>query len=294
MDDPVLLVPIMEANRLRGEEGCQELPANRALCLFQALDRLATSGVRRFVEEARLSNLPLREVSDSALREMVRAAIKAGRLIALRKGDGGDASAKRSADLRRLVRLIEEQTRGRLSFAGRKYKLVVDVDLGKVPGRNNYEVVGREAATRVLDGLAKQSGPSGELGALLGQASAKLTPDWRPPVSEPDGLILLRGIPVAQAVAKDEAPAITPSQLAKLKDPQKKDAWIKIHLVDADKGTAIEGASLQLKLPDATTPSSHDTDKDGLVDLPDVPAGTFSLEGVDDDQAWELVAHETT
>jgi len=290
----VLLVSSMEANRLRREEGCQELPADQALGLFQTLDRLAVSGVRRFVEEARLSSFPLREVSDSALRDLVRGAIKAGRLIALRKGEGDDAAMKASADLRRLVRLIEQQTTGRLSYAGRRYKLVVDVDLGKVPGRNNYEVVGREAATRVLDGLAKQSGASGPLGTLLGQAGAKLTPDWRPPFSEPDGLILLRGIPVAQAVATDVGPAITPSQLAKLKDPQKKDAWIKIHLVDADKGTAIEGASLRLKLPDATTPSSHDTDKDGLVDLPDVPAGTFNLEGVDDDQVWELVAHETT
>jgi hypothetical protein len=84
-----------------------------------------------------------------------------------------------------------------------------------VSGRNSYEVAGRDEALRVLDGLAKESGTQGDLAALLGEASLKLTTDWRPPF-RPDGLILLRRILVrAESVMNDE-PAITPSQMRRL------------------------------------------------------------------------------
>jgi hypothetical protein len=291
-DDPIILAPSVEAKRLCREEGGQELPAGQALCLFQTMDRLSASGIRRFADEARLSSFPLREMDDPELREMVRQAIKARRLVALRQGDSAGMATGESLDRRRLVRQIERQMHGRMSYAGRQYKLVVDVDLGRVPGRNSYEVVGRDDARRVLDGVAKHVGRAGDLAALLEQASAKLTPDWRPPFSEPNGLVLLRRVPVVQASTADGELPITPSQLQQLKPHPKQDAWIKIHLVDADTGAAIGGASLSLKLPNANATSSHDTDDGGLVDLTDLPSGTFSIEGIDDDGEWELVAHE--
>jgi hypothetical protein len=65
-------------------------------------------------------------------------------------------------------------------------------------------VVRQDDARRVLDGLAKQSGAAGELAGLLGQASAKLTPDWRPPFTQPDGLILLRRSVVLAATKADD------------------------------------------------------------------------------------------
>lgn len=291
-DDPILLVPSIEASRLCREEGGKELPAGQALGLFQTMDRLSAADIRRFAHEVRLSSFPLREVDDPELREMVRQAIKARRLVALRQADRAGVAGNESAERHRLVRQIEQQMRGRMRYAGRQYKLVVDVDLAKVPGRNSYEVAGRDDARRVLDGLAKQSGTSSDLATLLGRASAQLTPDWRPPLSQPDGLILLRSVPVTQASAASGEPPLTPSQLHPPKPQPKLDAWIKIHLVDADTGAAIGGASLSLKLPNANAASSHDTDDGGLVDLTDLPSGTFSLEGIDDDGEWELVAHE--
>jgi len=111
-----------------------------------------------------------------------------------------------------------------MAYAGRQYKLVVDVELAGTPGRDSYEVVGRDEARRVLDGLAKQSAPAGDLAGdlagLLGQASAKLTPDWRPPL-QPDGLILLRRSVVHAAMKPNDGPAITPSQFRELLEKEK-------------------------------------------------------------------------
>ena len=287
----MLLVPSSEAGRLCREEGCQELPVGQALCFFQTMDRLSASDIRRFVHAAAVSSFPLSEVADAALRELVCQAIKVRRLVALRTSGGAGRTANRSAELRRLLRQIEQRTRGRMNYAGRQYQLVVDVDLDKVPGRSSYEVVSHDDAGRVLDGLAKEPGMQGDLAPLLGQARAKLTPDWRPPFSQPDGIVLLRKVLVAQAVAVEPGPALTPSQLQQLSQP-KPDSWIKIHLVHHHTGEAIEGASLSLKLPNATQASSHATDDEGLVDLTALPSGTFSIEGIDDDQVWELVAHE--
>ena len=90
----------------------------------------------------------------------------------LRKSDKAGKRVDATTEQRRLVRNIERQTRGHLNFSGRQYKLVVDVDVARVPGRNSYEVAGRDEALRVLDGLAKEAGVASDLGTLLAQASA--------------------------------------------------------------------------------------------------------------------------
>jgi hypothetical protein len=177
---------------------------------------------------------------------MVRAAIKTGALVALRKGDKAGKPVDATTEQRSLVRNIDKQTRGRLNFSGRSYKLVADVDLAGVPGRNSYEVAGHDEARRVLEGLAKQAGTTGHLGTLLVQASAKLTPDWRPPF-QPDGLILLRRIVEKAAPTKaDDGPALTPSQLRKLQE-----GWIVLEVVD-DFERPWRG-TVKIELPDAST-----------------------------------------
>jgi hypothetical protein len=292
-DATVLLVPATEATRLRREQSFQELPARDALCLFRAMDRLSLSDLRRFVHAAALSSFPLSEVGDASLRELVCQAINLRRLVALRASGAGGTTIQGSAELRRLVRQVEEQTRGRLHYGGRPYRLVADVDLHRVPRRDSYEVVGHDEARRVLDGIARQATSEGDLATLLGQARTKLSPDWRPPISQPDGLVLLRGVSVAQAVPVEQAPALTPSQLQQLAQP-KPDSWIKILLLDADSGEGIDRVSLSLRLPEAKEASSHVTGDDGSVDVTNLPSGTFSLEGADDDDdwVWELVDHE--
>jgi hypothetical protein len=67
---------------------------------------------------------------------------------------------------------------------------------------------------------------------LLKQASDKLTKDWSPPF-QPDGLILLRRIPVQTAAPKDTGPAITPSQMKALIEAAtrgKGPLWVRIDM----------------------------------------------------------------
>jgi len=160
--------------------------------------------------------------------------------------------ADQTACRRLLVREIDQSTGGRLELAGRRYKLVADCDLANVPGRDQYEVLNRDLAGRLLDGLAASPGTSPELIRLLGQAREQLTRDWRRPFSEPDGLILLRRIPVPRRSAVAHEPAITPSQLKALAEA----GWIEIEFVDS-LGQPI-AASCRLELPDCTPVATGD------------------------------------
>jgi hypothetical protein len=209
----IVLASSFVADALRREEGCEYLPVDEALRRFEWLKRQPMSSwkVRQFVSDAGL-RANLWEMNDWEVANFIRVAIERRSVCGLRKIDKAGKRVDATTEQRRLVRNIEKQTRGHLNFSGRQYKLVVDVDLGQVPGRNSYEVAGRDEALRVLDGLAKEAGAAGDLGALLVQASAKLTPDWRPP-RQPDGLILLRRIRQSNTPVKDTGPAITPSQM---------------------------------------------------------------------------------
>jgi hypothetical protein len=94
---------------------------------------------------------------------------------------------------------------------------------------------------------------------------------------------------ITLAVVNPEA-AITPSQLRKLMNP--KDSWIRVHLIHAETGESIDGALLHLKLPKATEMSVHECGHDGVVDITRLHDGTFCIEDIDDEDAWELVSHE--
>jgi hypothetical protein len=250
-DELVVLVPFFKALHLCREEGCDRLPVREALWHFESattsmMGLWATWEIRVFLGQAHLPGLFLPDTEDSQLIPIIVGAIKTGDLVALRKGDKAGKPVDATTEQRRLVRNIDKQTRGRLNFSGRSYKLVADVDLAGTPGRNGYEVVGRDDAIRVLDGLAKQSGTAGDLSALLAQASAKLTADWRPPF-HPDGLILLRRIEARAASTKvDDGPALTPSQLRKLQE-----GWIVLEVVD-DFERPWRG-TVKIELPDAST-----------------------------------------
>jgi hypothetical protein len=270
-DDPIVLVPSIDAIRLRREEGCQDLTTREALWHFDAMDRLARSRIRQFVAEARLTRIALPSLKDLDLIALVRQSIQDGRLVAMRKGGDGGQSTDGTAEQRRLVRAIEKQTSGRLSFSGRQYKLVADVDLASVPSRDSYEVVRQDDARRVLDGLTKQSGAAGELAGLLGQASAKLTPDWRPPFTKPDGLILLRRSVVLAATRTDDSPAITPSQLRALMEK----AALEIHVVDLNQKPQ-EGLAFKIAMPDGGSASGK-LDKEGRGRAKSASPGVFTV-----------------
>ena len=68
---------------------------------------------------------------------------------------GSDQTDNPTAEQRRLVRAIDSKSRGHLSFSGRQFRLVAGENLKKLPNRDRYEVVRREEAIRILDGIAK-------------------------------------------------------------------------------------------------------------------------------------------
>jgi len=104
----------------------------------------------------------------------------------------------------------------------------------------------------------------------LPRASAKLTPDWRPP-RQPDGLVLLRRIKTQVAPIGNAEPAITPSQLKKL---ARETDWIEVEVVDQD-GEPYTGP-YHLELPDATS-SDGNFNEEGFFGSHDLDPGNCKL-----------------
>ena len=254
------------------DEGYEEIPAYQAGRTLDKIDRRALANLRAFASQAHLSSFPLTDVDDCKLLALLRNGIKSRDWVLLREGhNAAGAEGDSTTSQRRLVRAIEAAARGRLSYAGRQYRLVADADLSKLPDRDSYEVVRRDDAAQILAGIARQGGvETGELAKVLGQAQGKLSADWRPPLA-PDGLILLRRIVVARAPTNDTGPAITPSQLKKLVT---KADWIEIEVVDQD-GEPYAGP-YHLELPDATS-SDGDFDAEGFFGNYALDPGTCQL-----------------
>lgn len=287
-EEDLVLVRATDASRLCGQDGYEEIPAWRAGNPVENPDRLDLGDVREFVSQARLSSFPLSRVDDCDLIELVGDLVKSGDLVVLRKGkDAAGVPESTTMARRRLVREIDARTRGRLSYSGRQYKLVVDVDLSKTPDRNNHEVVQRADAAQILDAMAKQAGTQDDLAPLLTQARDKLSPDWRPPLF-PDGLILLRRNISPKAVSYVTEPAITPSQLKRMLT---KTEWIEIEVLD-ELGKPYPGP-YRIELPDGSTAEGN-FDEQGLWGDYDIDPGTCKLIVPDVPEAVKPAENPTT
>lgn len=265
-----ILVRATDALRLCREGGYEELPRVRAWEQLDGLGRQDMGRVRDFVSRARLTGFPLSSFEDGAVLALLRGAIKNQDLVLLRQG-AGQGPARPTAEQRQLIAKIDAQTRNKLSYLGRQYKLLADVDLSKTPQRDSYEVVGREDAIQVLDGLATQMGSNPDLPPLLTKAREKLTADWRPPLS-PDGLILLRRIKSLEAAKPDTEAPITPSQMKQMLQPS---GIIEIELTDDD-GQPVGGEAFELLLPDGSKRSGQ-LDADGYTKVTSIPEGTCQV-----------------
>jgi hypothetical protein len=226
---------------------------------------------RHFVSDLRLNSFPLSQMDDHEVLEIIRQALSNRRLVAIQKGAEQPAIPSVTVQLRRLVAQVEKATRDKLSYQGRQYKLVVDVELASTPGRDYYEVASQSEARAALDSVAKISPASAD---LLKQASEKLTKDWSPP-SRPDGLILLRRIPAQASAPKDTGPAITPSQMKRLLM-----GWLELFVVWADSGQPVAGVPLAVET--SGNRQSLKTDAKGRIRLEDVESScevTSSFDG---------------
>jgi hypothetical protein len=259
--DEVVLVSSTAWCAVRAEGGYHEIDSRKAIWMLENLDRHRAMEVRSFA--AQLGRFDLYRMDDHEVLRLIRDAIRDGRVIAVRKGAEKSASPSATVQLRHLLAQVEKQIRGRLSYRGRQYKLVVDVELAQLPDRDYYEVASQIEARAVLDSAAKDLGAPAD---ILKQASDKLSNDWRPPFSQPKGLVLLRRIPARASAPTDIGPALTPSQMHKLKD-----GWIEIELVeDADADEPRIG-TLKLTLADGGERSV--TLSEGFVRLEGIKEG---------------------
>jgi hypothetical protein len=213
---------------VRAESGYHEIDSRKAIWMLENLDRHRSMELRSFAVQ--LGRFDLYRMDDREVLKLVRDAIHNGRVITVQKGAEKSANPSATVQLHRLLAQVEKQTRGKLSYRGRQYKLVADVDLAQLPDRDYYEVAPQSEARAVLDSAAKDLAAHAD---LLKQASDKLSKDWRPPFSQPEGLVLLRRIPARASTPKDEGPPITPSQMKALIEAAKREKgplWVRIDM----------------------------------------------------------------
>jgi hypothetical protein len=241
-DEEVMLVPSVRALRLRFEGGYQVVDSRKALWLFDNLDRTGQRDVRFFAAEARLTSFSHHMMDDQKVFALVRACIRDGRLVGIRRARSKVANASATVEHRRLVNAIDQHTRGRLIHQGRRYKLAADVDVDKVSGRNEYVVLPRATAAQVLTEIASEPGTAADLPPLLAEARAKLTKDWRAPL-QPDGLVMLRKDISPRTVSVVHEPAITPSEMKAIVDEKNEEGEEPtIRLVNVEAPTFVPGA----------------------------------------------------
>jgi hypothetical protein len=265
-DEKLVLVRATDAVRLCREGNYEALPQGQASLRLFGLGRRDMGGLRQFVARARLSRFPLSSLDDGELLALLGRSLRGQEVVALRESDdAGTTAGRASAEQRRLIREIAGKTRGRLDHAGRRYKLVADVDLARLSDRDSYEVVRHDDAAKILNVLANENRAAAD---LFAKAKQGLTRDWRPPLA-PDGLILLRKITTMQAVAPSEV--ITPSQLKKM---LAKTEWIEIVVTD-DLGKPYTGP-YRIQVPDGSMREGS-FDEQGLWGDYDIDPGKCKL-----------------
>lgn len=264
-DGDIVLVSSVRWPSLRAEY--QEVDLRKTLWSLQGLTSGHLIQIRSFLARAQMGNLGLARMSDQQVLALLRQGLRDRRLLAIQKGKARTGNPEATVTLRRMVRQIERETQGRLSYRGRRYKLVVGDDLAKTPDRDSYVVVGQTDARAVLDGMANESAA---VAGQLREASTKLSRDWRPPFSHPEGLVLLRRLPVVASAGAPDTPAITPSQMKALLEGD----WIEIVVVD-NFGRPWKG-DVELKLPDGEARTCT-TDADGQVHLKGLKPGAVDF-----------------
>jgi hypothetical protein len=279
----IVIVRAIDAIRLCGARGAYER-ASETETLWGLRDCRMDLGwqIRRFALDIRLLSPYGSQTGDDDVFVQITAAIERRELVGLRRNRAVVAVETEPTRIeRQLIRNIESQTRGWLSEAGRKYKLVAGADLPGMPDRDSYEVVRHDDARRVLDAIAKQSTGQADLVAQMGQARDTLSPDWRPPLG-PKGLVLVRKIVAPRAAVSTNEEASTPSQIREMMEK----AALEIHVVDLNQKPQ-DGLAFRIAMPDGGTVAGK-LDKDGRGRAKSSTPGVFSVTFPDLDGAdWD-------
>ena len=244
--DEVVLVPSMAWLAAGAESGYHKIDTRTGLGMLERLDGHRMMEGRQFAHY--LGRFDIHLMDDREVLDLIRNAIADGRAVVVQKGKTNLAVPSATVALRRLVAQVEKETRGKLSFRGRHYKLVVDVELAKMPGRDYCEIASQAEAQAVLDGAAKESPAQA---GVLAKAWEKLTKDWHPPL-QPEGLVLLRRISVQASKHEDAGPALTPSQIQQMRAPKEE-----VDPLMSGAGTELEMSEVELPIVAEEEPPSE-------------------------------------
>jgi hypothetical protein len=270
-DGEVVLLNLLDSMRLCHDGTYEAIKPFQASWMFDSNRRAIPEWeIRTFVSNSRLTYSRVNELRTRDVLKLIEEGIKRGDLVAVRKVDPAVLASRPvdpSVAKLRLIRDIEAKLNGRMTESGRQYRLIRDIDFEKFPERNYYHVVRQDEAKQVLDALAKQPGTSAELAELFVKARDQLTRDWHA-LTEPDGLILLRRIPVSRAPVANDEPAITPSQFRRLKE-----GWITIEVQNV-REVPWDG-TLHLVLAEGGTRDLA-VNGDGVVHLENIEPGSVS------------------
>jgi len=153
----------------------------------------------------------------------------------------------------------------------------------KGPGRDlRFRIVKRDDARAIVERMARAPGTSADAQAALNQVSAVLSDAER---GIGGGQVYLLRLPPTHAIVSYfEAPSLTPSRLAKLKENH----WVEIALVGED-GIGIAGVRYLIVAPDSEEYTGV-TDGDGLAKVTNIPAGNSKISFPDlDKDAWKAL-----
>jgi hypothetical protein len=265
-DNQLFLSTRLDALILRGRGGYEIASTLDTIGELDLPTRRCSWELREFAASPRVLGIGSASLTDQRLMQLLRERVRTGDLVGVRRSNGGvDDKDDALGAARRLVRAVDAAAPTGLANAGRRYKLVVGVELAKTPDRDSYQVVGRDEARSILGSIASQPAGAGKLKALLPEAMERLSPDWRPPF-EPDGLVLLRRMAARMPGPRTESP-ITPSVLRKLRD----EGWIEIAFVDAG-GEPVANVDFDLRLADGQSQSGK-TNNNGSARLEGVTPG---------------------
>jgi len=271
-DGTLVLLRAIDAILVGREEQGVPVPRDLARNHLGILRRQDPATLRSFVARARLSPVPLSSLDDARVATLVCAAIKSGELVLLRQGElPNTTTPDGAAEQRRLVKDLAAKTgQPFLVIAGRRYRLVADVDLERTPDRDSYQVVRRQDAAQLLEDLARQPTTPAASAKLLLRATELLSNDWRLP-ADPKGLVLLLRAPITGSASRPDEPAMTPSQLKRLLS---KTEWIEIVLSD-DLGKPYTGP-YEIELPNGSKVTGN-FDGQGMWADYDIDPGSCKL-----------------